>query len=152
MWKVETKKETSYLKLLAKTQSIEMITAPLNHQAFPQEHWDHCCQWSRWPNCSSSSLPPILQIQSSFSPSSLYQTTCCNFFCLSFHWITQFFSVNFPLTSCCYSSSPLPPVPGNSPAKPAREESRPSKQEGKFHISFLILSFKSSPQVTFSAT
>lgn len=64
MWKVENKKETSYLKFLAKAQSIEMITAPPNHQAFPQEHWDHCCQWSKWPNCSSSSLPPTLQIQS----------------------------------------------------------------------------------------
>lgn len=36
MWKVENKKETSYLKLLAKTQSIEMITAPPNHQASPR--------------------------------------------------------------------------------------------------------------------
>lgn len=94
---------------------------------------------------------PSSKSSPSFSLLSLYQTTCCNFFCLSFHWITQFFSANFPLTSCCYPSSPLSPVPGNSPAKPAREESRPSKQEGKFYISFLILSFKSNPQVTFSA-
>lgn len=96
--------------MLAKTQSIEMITAPPNHQAFPRNFQTTAASETDDLTADLHLSLPSSKSSSSFSPSSLYQITCCTFFCPNFHQITQIFSANFPHKSCCYSSPPLLPM------------------------------------------
>lgn len=139
MWKVDNKKEISYLKLLAKTQSIEIITAPPNHQAFPRNFQTTAPSETDDLTADLPLSHPSSKSSPSFSPSSLYQTTCCTFFFPNFHQITQIFSANFPHRSCCYPTPPLPPMLAGILWKHLSQSCQISRQAIKAgrHVSYL---------------
>lgn len=153
MWKVDNKKRDKLPKMVSKNRKYWNDYSTPKPSGIPQECSNHCCLWSRWPNCSSSSLLPSSKSNPSFSPSRLYQTICL--------------SISVPISSRLHRSSlqiflpnlllshpsSTPNAWRNSletpqlrlPEKKAGHQSR----KASFVSSFPIFSVMSNPQVSF---